>query len=457
MRFQKLTAAVLAAALGAAPVLSQSIPASAATTPWGSAYRTALQNFAYEFANGTEEVYWDLTDLDADGVPELLIADGSYHVSAVCIYYFDGSKAVPVDSDGDGDPDRFGSWGQASFCPETHTILSGYTGMGYTNIDYYEYTDHKIVHKLSIADNIGAVEKESEYEYTVNSHTVTKAEYDKAVAPYDAMYWVALGQSYPYKDTSALDEPELWRIYYKQLLNSTYSDPEDMLTTAKYSVADLFGSNIPELLISGGEYHAAGVNVYTIRNHVPVRIGTFGEWGLMAYDFTSGELISSYFGMGYSSSSRYRYQNGTLTETFSREDNSGTGETPVYYKINGAEVSETEYNSVIADYANNMSETFGRDFLTTNLLPIDSFQLAEEVELIGDLDGDGIVNAGDAADILIAAAAIGAGSQTVTEELLRKGDINGDGEISAVDAAAILQYSAAVGAGAKEILPTDFV
>lgn len=76
----------------------------------------------------------------------------------------------------------------------------------------------------------------------------------------------------------------------------------------------------------------------------------------------------------------------------------------------------------------------------------------------GDLDGDGTVNAADAAAILIAAAKIGAGEPPgLTTEQENTADLDDDGSINAADAAIILQYAAAVGAGQSDAKITDFI
>ena len=68
--------------------------------------------------------------------------------------------------------------------------------------------------------------------------------------------------------------------------------------------------------------------------------------------------------------------------------------------------------------------------------------------MLGDLDGDGTAGANDAADLLIAAAVIGAGGASpLTEEQAAAADVNGDGKTNATDSAIILIYAAAIGAG----------
>ena len=70
---------------------------------------------------------------------------------------------------------------------------------------------------------------------------------------------------------------------------------------------------------------------------------------------------------------------------------------------------------------------------------------------LGDVNADRIINASDAAQVLIAAARLGAGTDPgLTEVQAADADVNGDSKINASDAAVILIYAAAVGAG-KEV------
>ena len=67
---------------------------------------------------------------------------------------------------------------------------------------------------------------------------------------------------------------------------------------------------------------------------------------------------------------------------------------------------------------------------------------------IGDIDGDGSVNAKDATQVLIAAAKVGTGSDTgLTAEEYAAADVNKDTLINAKDATLILRYAASVGTG----------
>ncbi|MCR4646076.1 MAG: leucine-rich repeat protein [Oscillospiraceae bacterium] len=97
--------------------------------------------------------------------------------------------------------------------------------------------------------------------------------------------------------------------------------------------------------------------------------------------------------------------------------------------------------------------------------PTDATEATDPVELpdpvhalLGDVNEDGIVNASDAALILIAAASIGAGEDSgLTESQMAAANVNGDSAINASDAAVVLIYAAAVGAGNTDANILDYV
>ena len=77
---------------------------------------------------------------------------------------------------------------------------------------------------------------------------------------------------------------------------------------------------------------------------------------------------------------------------------------------------------------------------------------------LGNVNGDAVINASDAAVILIAAAAVGAGNDSgLTEAQKAAADVNKDKSINASDAAVVLIYSAAVGAGKTDAKISDYV
>ena len=76
---------------------------------------------------------------------------------------------------------------------------------------------------------------------------------------------------------------------------------------------------------------------------------------------------------------------------------------------------------------------------------------------LGDVNADDMVDASDAAQILIAAARMGTGSDSgFSDAQLTAADVNADGAVDASDASFILQYAAYTGSGGTDTL-ADFV
>ena len=78
--------------------------------------------------------------------------------------------------------------------------------------------------------------------------------------------------------------------------------------------------------------------------------------------------------------------------------------------------------------------------------------------VLGDVDGNGVVNANDAARILTAAARIGAKRDSgLAGQAVYAADVNGSGSINAIDAASVLRYAASVGARHENVRIEQYI
>ena len=76
---------------------------------------------------------------------------------------------------------------------------------------------------------------------------------------------------------------------------------------------------------------------------------------------------------------------------------------------------------------------------------------------LGDVDGNGSINANDATAVLIAASKLGTGNDSgLSAEAMAAADVNLDQAVNAKDATVILRYAAAIGVG-KDVKISDFV
>lgn len=122
--------------------------------------------------------------------------------------------------------------------------------------------------------------------------------------------------------------------------------------------------------------------------------------------------------------------------------------------VGGYTMTEANYTGVIRGHAGSTAEAYAKKYGRT----FEEIQDEPTETTLGDIDGTGTVNASDAANVLIAAAAIGASKDPgLTDAQKKAADVNSDGSINATDAAIILQYAAYVGAGHTDAKITDFV
>ena len=250
---------------------------------------------------------------------------------------------------------------------------------------------------------------------------------------------------------------DAWRTEYQRLVKSKDTGGKTDYESTKYSLADIVGDGIPELMISPCELHIADVEVYTWYQGKAVFLGQMQQSGEMLFDATTGELISSCTSQGYTESQHYAFYCGALVQTLSLSDNNAANP-PHYYKINGVAVSESEYDKYNSMLNSHKYVRYGRDYAASNMTPIQSFKVTNPVAELGNVNQDKAVNASDAARILIGAASYGAASRTgLSQAQETAGDVNGDHRINASDAAIVLIYAAAVGSGKTGARLQDYI
>lgn len=89
--------------------------------------------------------------------------------------------------------------------------------------------------------------------------------------------------------------------------------------------------------------------------------------------------------------------------------------------------------------------------------PAEEEETTEPETTLGDVDVNGVVDASDAGDLLVAAAAIGAGNDSgLTAEQTANADVDGSGVLDATDAAWILRYAAYTGTGGDSSMEEFF-
>ncbi len=110
------------------------------------------------------------------------------------------------------------------------------------------------------------------------------------------------------------------------------------------------------------------------------------------------------------------------------------------------------YNGTIYGYENSTAQAYAEKY------GYKFESLGEYVEtILGDTDGDGVINSSDASNVLAAYALIATGGQSpFTEEQTKAADVNKDGAVDSSDASSILAYYAYTATGGEGTLE-DFL
>ena len=153
-----------------------------------------------------------------------------------------------------------------------------------------------------------------------------------------------------------------WKKQYTTKLTAElkYTASEKM-----FSLYDMDGNNIPELIISEGKGEKAKCRLYTCINGKLVDHGLFGQYGTMPFIPDESMIPHSVVDENKSMTTVYKMSGGKLnkvvtgTETFSQE----TGKAE--HKINGSSVTETVFKSKLDSYFTKPCILLGRNFPLT--------------------------------------------------------------------------------------------
>ena len=151
---------------------------------WEKAYSELLSEIADHRTDDSSYSTFSLYDITGDGVPELFVSEGFYHMAPVDIYSYDG-RLYSVGS--------LGSYGGVAYDVDLGTLSNDDMSWGYEYGVSCEIRGYRPVRVFQFYNNCGAVENESEYEYSIDGKTVTQAEYEAARAAHTSEHYVWLG------------------------------------------------------------------------------------------------------------------------------------------------------------------------------------------------------------------------------------------------------------------------
>lgn len=109
----------------------------------------------------------------------------------------------------------------------------------------------------------------------------------------------------------------LYKEYLHEQIEEDRSEDEDGDVYAHFSLIYLDNDEIPELVISGGYYHAASATLAVIYNGELRTFPDLGSYGGFQYKERQGLIVSGYDGSGVSSRAVYRLEQGELKVVWS--------------------------------------------------------------------------------------------------------------------------------------------
>lgn len=313
-------------------------------TDWRSAYREELYNFmdSDEYKYYSEESRFSLYDINGDNIPELFISEGYYYGRECYVYTFT-DKLISLG--------QFGSYGGCSFYPDINILGSSYSGQGEEFDKYYQLDNNGSLIELASFYNNSEMEQVT-VEYKVNDVEVTEEEYKSTKEEYYDDHVVVLGHDLKFNKVlidSLLTESSNWKECYKDLLNGL-QDTEDW---QRFSLYDINGDDIPELLISNSTNRFDLCSIFCFKNGL-MYIDSLGSCGDISYS-PSHDLFYDYdIAQGHEYFLYYTLDedNGFQCE-MSLYNNvmAAPTEDDIKYEINHEEVSYDEYKNALDKYS----------------------------------------------------------------------------------------------------------
>ena len=345
---------------------------SAEETAWaGRSYMKAYRQFLESYVEENEYAQWarvTLALIDDDNVPELLLIEDNSHAAGVKVYTYSQKSVIEIG--------EFGATGSMQYVERGGMILSGFTGMGECDSDFYQLEDgeEKLVCSLMSYEQPDGL-----YElYEIDGVSVTEEAHDKKWEElYDADKYVAIG----YDDAFAIGETEISDLLDEALnalllqkgsprLAEMVAEQSEVLEgyeaflaeyvpqretsnikeVSAFSLIYLDGDDVPELVVMEGSAHAGGGYVYIFEGGEVIPVGEYGQYGTLHYREKEGIIFDDHDAFGDIHSAAYQIEESkeTLLQSWSEmyEYTVEKEELHCTYMVDGKEVSEEQYQEV---------------------------------------------------------------------------------------------------------------
>lgn len=184
-------------------------------------------------------------------------------------------------------------------------------------------------------------------------------------------------------ETEANTQPKSddWRTAYRSVLQEFMQSEQFVAKNADYvfnngsafSLYDMTGDGIPELILSPDYAHATGCYLYTYQDSL-VRMGKMGApeeeigaFGEFYYEPETDVIMDTFYAQGETHIRFYRIENGALHELAKLYSYTGAFQQPVYHIYDKA-VSEEAFTDVLHQYTGMDRVTLGRDYVCSEAM-----------------------------------------------------------------------------------------
>ena len=156
---------------GAGNIIEKECKVKVSETSWKEAYAEIMRNYRDERSSLTTR--FAIRDMDGDGVPELFLTDGNYHMAQCPIYTWAKNENGAYEAVNLGE---YGSSGVVQVVPGESFLLAGYMGQGFSIVTYYRLTNGHLEKMENFVQNVAG--NPDVAPYTINDEEVSEEDFN---------------------------------------------------------------------------------------------------------------------------------------------------------------------------------------------------------------------------------------------------------------------------------------
>ena len=146
---------------------------------------------------------------------------------------------------------------------------------------------------------------------------------------------------------TSVNRSEWINAYKEVLLNLDKEDIELYDQEPRFCLCYIDSDSVPELVISTGNFHAAGCFIFTFADGKAVNLGPFGGFGQTDYIEKGNVIIDGYGNNGYFVETYCKLDGGILDTLLEVEIDSR--EEDEKYTVDGKEITKAQYDTIVSE------------------------------------------------------------------------------------------------------------